>query len=297
MHSSILTMITLLIFTLSAGQALSHSLWVNAHESFTHPPGHVLISLGWGHEIPMDDFLMSDTGAVTIERYDLLGPDGSISPLAVPMVKKETTTTSKTGMTIVPGDLGLRKIALTDTTIPGTYAVVAESLATYFSGYFDAKGKYRMTYKAMDEIQDARSFDFSVRYKAVAKSYVGVREWTDPKPAGHDLEIMPITDLGKVRAKDMVEFKVTLKGRPVTSDTQGIHYVHMTSNTFGGPDKYMLSAYLQDGRARLRVPTAGQWMASVLVKKEVKPDNELKDLVKKCRSVFYGSTLTFHAKP
>ena len=282
---------------LCAAQAQAHSLWINLNESFSHPPGHVITSLGWGHAVPLDDFLMSEAGAVAIETYSLVGPDGSASPIPLPVIRKETATRSETGMSIVPGDLGLRKISLTDKTLPGTYQVLAESRATYFTGYVNAKGKHKMIAKAMDEIKGARSFDFSTRYKATAKSYFGVKKWTKPSAAGFDLEIMPETDLSRVRAGDLVSFTITLKGQPLTCDMKGMNYLHMTSNTFGGPDGYMLAAYIMDGKARIRVPTAGQWVASVMVKKKVTPKNELKDLVKKCESIYYGSTLGFTARP
>lgn len=298
MKKKFFTLFFLLAFTLPAGPVAAHTLWVNIHESFAHPPGHALTSLGWGHEVPLDDFLMSQHGAVTVERYDLVGPDGSITKIPLPVIKKEKEIKSGTGMTIIPGDLGLRKIALTENTMPGTYAVVAESKATFFSGYLDKKGKQHIITQPMDKIKGAESFVFSTRYKATAKSYIGIKNWTLPKPAGHDLEIMPETDLSKVRAGDMVRFSVTLKGKPVTSDMDGINYLHMTSNTFGGgPDKYMLASYVVEGQAQIRVPTAGAWVASVMIKKDVKPDNELKALVKKCKSIYYGATVSFNAKP
>ena len=255
------------------------------------------LPIRWGHEVPLDDFLISENGAVTIERYDLIAPDHTITQIPLPVIKKEKKVSSSTGMTIVPGDLGLRKIGLTDKTMPGTYTVVAETKATFFSGYLDKKGKQHMATLPMDEIKGAESFVFSTRYKATAKSYMGVKEWTTPNPVGHDLEIMPETDLSNVRAGDMVRFKVTLKGKPLTSDMDGINYLHMTSNTFGGPDKYMLTSYVSEGDAQIRVPTAGAWVASVMVKKDVSPDNELKALVEKCKSVYYGATVSFKVKP
>lgn len=286
-----------LALCLTASPAAAHSLWVNVHESFTHPPGHVLTSLGWGHEVPMDDFLMSEAGAVNIVRYDLVGPDGSATPMPLPVVKKEKTTASKTGMVITPGDLGLRKIALTEETRPGTYAVTAESKATFFTGYVDAKGKHQMTTKPMDEIKGAKSFDFSTRYKAVATSYIGVKKWTPPVSLGHDLELVPQTDMSKVKAGDVIPFTVMLKGKPVTSDMEAMNFLHMTSNTFGGPDRYMLAAYVLDGKAQIRVPTAGEWVASVIIKKDVRPNNELKHLANKCKSIYYGATVSFNARP
>ena len=275
----------------------AHSLWVNVNESYAHPPGHVITSLGWGHAPPLDDFLVSEAGAIEIEKYSLVGPDNSISPIALPVLKQEKATATKTGMSIIPGDLGLRKISLTENTMSGTYQVTAESKATYFTGYVDDKGKHKMTTKAMDEIKGAKSFDFSTRYKAVGKSYFGIKEWTQPKPMGYDLEIMPDIDMSNVKAGDLVQFTVTLKGKPLTSDMHGMNYLFMTSNTFGGPDQYMLCAYIMNGKAYIRIPTPGAWVAAVLVKKEVKKDNELKELFKKCQSIYYGSTVSFTAKP
>ena len=297
LHKLKTTGLALVLTLLSANLIHAHSLWVNINESLAHPPGHVITSLGWGHALPLDDFLVSEAGAIEIERYSLVGPDNSISPIALPVLNQEHANNSKTGMTIVPGDLGLRKISLTDKTMPGTYQVAVESKATYFTGYMDAAGKQKMITKPMDEIKGAKSFNFSTRYKAVGKSYFGIEKWTQPQPMGYDLEIMPDTDMSNVKAGDLVKFTVTLKGKPLTCDMQGMNYLHMTSNTFGGPDKYMLAAYIMDGKAQIRVPTPGAWVASVMVKKVVTKDNELKDLASKCQSIYYGSTVSFTAKP
>jgi len=292
-----LTGLTLALTAFCTGTLYAHSLWVNINESFAHPPGHVITSLGWGHAMPLDDFLVSEAGAIAIEKYSLVGPDNSITPIPLPVIKQEKATASKTGMSIVPGDLGLRKILLTDKTMPGTYQVTAESKATYFTGYVDANGKHKMTTKPMDEIKGAKSFDFSTRYKAVGKSYFGIEKWTQPKLMGYELEILPNTDMSDVKAGDLVKFTVTLNGKPLTCDMKGMNYLHMTSNTFGGPDQYMLTAYIMDGKAQIRVPTPGAWRASVTVKKVVTKDNDLKALVKKCQSIYYGTSVSFTARP
>jgi len=287
------TCLILALTALCAGSVSAHSLWVNINESFAHPPGHVITSLGWGHAMPLDDFL----GNIEIEKYCLVGPDNAISQMGLPVIKQEASTASKSGMAIVPGDLGLRKISLTDKAMPGTYQVAAESKATYFTGYVDAKGKNRMVPKPMDEITGAKSVNFSMRYKAVAKSYFSVKKWTPPKPLGQDLEIMPETDITRVRAGDLVKFTITLNGSPVTCDMKGINYLHMTSNTFGGPDDYMLTAYIMNGKAQIRVPSPGAWRAWVTVEKKVTKENELKALAEKCQSVNYAASVSLTVKP
>lgn len=290
---------SLLFFTIIgiSTSAVAHSLWVNLNESFDHPPGHAITSLGWGHSVPLDDFLASASGNVNIVRYDLVSPDNKISKIPLPVIKKEKILTAKSGMKIQAGDLGIRKISLTKKTEPGTWEVIVESGATYFTQYIDKKGKVKMATKPMDDIKGAKKFNFSCRYKATAKSFMGIEKWTTPKPAGHELELMPTCDLSNVHAGDMISFEATLKGKKLTCDMDGMNYLMATSNTYGGPDKFMLCSHLFDGKAQMRVPTAGQWVVSVMVRKEVKPDNELKELVKKCQIVYYGATISLSVKP
>ena len=292
--TALFTLMAVLIFSTNV---FAHSLWINLNESFAHPPGHAISSLGWGHVVPMDDFFMSEAGAVTIERYELVGPDNSKTAIPLPIIKKEKIVKSKTGMDIIPGDLGLRKISLTKETVPGTYQVVSESKATFFTGYVDKSGKTKMATKAMDEIKDAKTFNFSCRYKAVAKSYMAINKWTTPKPAGHELELMPTCDLSDVHAGDLITFETMLNGKKLNCDMDGMNYLFATSNTYGGPDKFFLASYIMDGKAQVRVPTAGEWVVSVMVRKEVKPDNELKHLVEKCQTIYYGATVSLSVKP
>lgn len=297
MNKKITMLFTLIAVFVFSGNLFAHTLWLNLNESFAHPPGHAICSLGWGHSVPMDDFLMSEAGAVNIERYYLLAPDNTATDFPLPVIKLEKTIESKSGMKIIPGDLGLQKISLTENTLPGTYQVIAESKATFFTGYLDENGKMKMVAKAMDEIKGVKKITFSTQYKAFAKSYMGIKKWTKPMPAGHALEIMPTCDLSNVHAGDIVTFEAALKGKKLNCSMNAINYLLATSNTYGGPDQFMLASYIMDGKAQIRVPTAGSWVFSVLVKKQVTPDNELKDLVKKCTTVYYGATISMTVKP
>jgi hypothetical protein len=44
-----------------------------------------------------------------------------------------------------------------------------------------------------------------VKYQAFAKSYVTVCKWTNPRPLGHGLEIIPLTDLSNLHVSDLVK--------------------------------------------------------------------------------------------
>lgn len=292
-----ITAAVLFIFLLTAQTVWSHSLWINLYESFAHPPGHALTSIGWGHNVPMDDFLNSKAGAVKIDKYLLVDPENKAFELGLPDIKQEKITKTDTGMTLQEGDLGIRRIGLSKDAKKGTYQVLTESKTTYFSGYIDVNGKMKMVTKPMDEIKDASKFQFATRYKAFAKSYMTVGEWTQPKKSGFDLEILPLSDLSKVKKGDIVQFEVTLNDEKLNCDMKGMNYLFATSNTFGGPDNYNLCSYIMNGKAQIRVPEAGQWVFSVLVRKNVTKDNELKDLYGKCDSIYYGSTVSINVKP
>ena len=291
------TCLVLFFVLMCTGTGWSHSLWVNLYESFAHPPGHALVALGWGHSVPLDDFLGSEAGSIHIEKYQLIDPSNKISSLGLPEIKKEAETKTESGMITESGDLGLRKISLTEKTQKGTYQVTAESKATYFTGYLDKKGKMKMTTKPMDKIKDAKEIKFSTRYKAVGKAYMTIGEWTTPEDPGFDLEITPVSKMNNLKKGDLVKFEVKLNGQKLTCDMKGMNFLFASSNTFGGPDKFELCSKIMNGKAQVRIPTSGEWCFSVLVKKNVTKDNELKDLYGKCNSIFYGSTLTAVVKP
>ena len=61
MKRTSLSVIVVLASIIFSTQAMAHTLWINLYESFAHPPGHAIVSLGWGHTVPMDDLLNSKT--------------------------------------------------------------------------------------------------------------------------------------------------------------------------------------------------------------------------------------------
>ena len=76
-----------------------------------------------------------------------------------------------------------------------------------------------------------------------------------------------------------------------------IETITAVSNTFGGPDKFMLSSMVFNGKGSFRMPTAGQWLVNVYTKQPVTPDNHLKHLAGKCTTAMYAATITFSVKP
>ena len=291
---SIAAVLVLLIFS---APAAAHSLWVNINESYAHPPGHALVTLGWGHKVPLDDLLASGHGAIALDAFDLFAPGMKKTPLAKPSTKRFDVTPAAGGLTVENGDIAVRKISLTGKTAPGTYQVAVQSKPTFFTMYIDAKGKQKMAPKPMDQIQGAKKIIASFKYQSFAKACTAVKKWTDPKPLGHTLEIMPTVDLSDLHVGQMATFEVTFNKEPVSSGGQGMYYLTTMSNTFGGPDGFFLSAYLMGGKGQFRMPAAGQWVANVYFRQEVKPGTGMDDLMGKCTAVYYAATLSFCVKP
>lgn len=277
--------------------AIAHTLWINLYESFAHPPGHAMVSLGWGHAVPMDDLLVSEAGSVQLATFDLIDPELNRTALPMPVLKMEDVIKTSSGMTAQCGDLGIRKLGLTDKIEPGTYQIAVTSKDNYFTMYLDKKGKQKMVTKPLNEVKGAHKILTSIKYKSFAKAFLTVKNWTDPKPLGFDLEIMPMTDLSSVHVGDLVPFQISFMGKPFSCGPDGIEYITATSYSFGGPDGFFLSAYIMNGKAQFRMPAAGQWVVNIYVKQDVTPESNLKNLVGKCTTVYYAGTISFNVKP
>jgi len=121
MKTKIIGVIAGLLLVAFSSPAMAHTLWINLYESFAHPPGHAIVSLGWGHAVPMDDLLVSKSGSIQLATFDLIDPELNRTALPMPVLKMEDVIETSSGMTTQCGDLGIRKLSLTDKTKPGTY--------------------------------------------------------------------------------------------------------------------------------------------------------------------------------
>ena len=162
---SIVVGLLLIAFT---SPAMGHTLWINVYESFAHPPGHAMVSLGWGHTVPMDDFLASKAGSLQLATYELVDPGLSRTALPMPEIKMEDVIKTGSGITDQCGDLGIQKLSLTDKTKPGTYQVVATSRVNFFTVYLDKKGKQKMVTKPMNQVKGVGKVLTSIKYKSFA---------------------------------------------------------------------------------------------------------------------------------
>ncbi|SDE51028.1 DUF4198 domain-containing protein [Rhodospira trueperi] len=273
--------------------ASAHSLWINAHESHVHQPPHAIVSLGWGHGLPVDDILNSPSGRVVIDRFALVDPAGDRTALDPPSTEAPASVAETTDVTVFAADLGTHKLAFARGSAPGVYQLEAVSQPNFYTQYIDTQGRTRLALTPRDAVEDAQTVLMSVKYQAFAKSVVTLGAWAEPVPLGHDLEILPHTDLSDLHVGDLVEVDVLFHGEPLNATAQSLDYITAQGTGFGQSDGFALFSYIKDGRAQFRVQSAGQWVIMVNHKEDVTPDGPLADLAGKADQVYHGATLTF----
>lgn len=285
---------TIILLTLicSASLAHAHSFWVNTFESFAHQPGHVITGLGWGHSLPIDDIPNSPNGKVLVESFTITEPQGKITQLKIPSAETATADTQTTNFDVFSADIGLQKIALKGESMSGVYKIEARSKPAFYTKYIDTKGRNRLKMKPKDQVKDIKKVLMSVKYQANAVSYVTLKKWASPKPSNQGLEIIPVTDLSRVKAGDLVEFKVLFMGTPPKSDT----YITASTPAFDKGKHFSLFSKIKKGKAQFIVQCPGQWIVNCSHTGKIEKEGPLKDLYGKADSSIAGSTLTFNAK-
>ena len=296
MKKKSLSVIVGLLLIAFSSSAQAHSVWINSFESHAHKPPHTMVSLGWGHALPMDDILTSPNGRIAIERFELLDPDLKKTDLLKPEFKLSKPDLSTDNFDLFAADLAAQKVALKKDSAQGVYQFSAVSKPTFYTQYLDKKGNTRLKLKPKNEVKDIKKVLTALKYQAFAKSYLTVGRWINPKPLGHGLEIIPRTDLSNLHVGDLVEVDVLFYGQPLSGSVRSIEYITAHSSSFGQCDNFSLFSYLMEGKAQFRVQSSGQWMISVYHKGDVTKDGELKDLYGKADLVYHGATLTFNVK-
>jgi len=255
-----------------------------------------MVSIGWGHVLPMGDMLNSVNGRVGVDSFSFYEPNLKKHTLYKPEFKPENPSVKNKGFDIFNADQAVQKIALKKEATKGVYQIELKTEPTYYTIYLDSKDRQRLKLKPMDELKDAKKVIASFKYQGFAKSYLTIDEWKKPKPLGHDLEITPLSDLSNVKVGDEVKFKVTLKGKPLSNSPQGEKYATFLSNNFNQGEGVRLFAYIKNGITGFKVPTSGQWVINVYNTQNITKDNEVKDLYGKAKILMNAATVAFHVK-
>jgi len=291
--------ITLYLFVVliaAASSVNAHSIWINSFESHAHQPPHTMVSLGWGHVLPMDDILTSPNGNIAIERFELFDPDLKKTELLKPEFKISEPNQMSKNFDLFAADLAAQKIALKKESTNGVYQFSAVSKPSFFTQYIDKTGKTRIQQKPKNELTDIQKILMCVKYQAFAKSYLTLGKWNNPKPLGHGLEIIPRNDMSNLHVGDLIEVDVLFYGEPLTATAKSIEYITAQSSSFGQSDGFALFSYIENGKAQFRVQSSGQWIIIVYHKDDVTQEGSLKELYGKAEQVYHGASLTFTVK-
>ena len=105
-----MTVACLLALIFNTPLAHAHLFWINAFESQGHQSQHALISLGWGHSLPMDDILVSYSARISIDRFELLDPQLKQTDLIKPTSKLSETYLTTSDFDLIAADLGTQKV-------------------------------------------------------------------------------------------------------------------------------------------------------------------------------------------
>lgn len=286
----------LLVLLLLASGVHAHSVWINSFESHAHKPHHTMVSLGWGHVLPMDDILTSPNGRVEIESFDLIDPKMKKHELIKPPFVMSSPEKTTENFDLYAADLATQKIALKKGSEPGVYQLSAVSKASFYTQYIDSQGRQRLKMSPRDQVSDIAKVLMSVKYQAFSKSYMTLGEWVNPEPLGHGLEIIPRSDLSNLHVGDLVEVDVLFYGQPLNATAKSIEYITAFSSSFGQSDGFSLFSYIKEGKAQFRVQSSGQWVIGVSHKDDVTEDGPLRDLYGKASQVYHSASLTFNVK-
>lgn len=278
--------------------ASAHDFFINLSESMEHKPGSVGVSIGWGHAVPFDDFFMGNS----LEAYEVYDPKMRKSALEFDKAGNEGIETRRyetkpsanfPEALIFGGDIFANKVYFTQDSARGVYQVAANTKKVQFSMWKDKKGRQKWGRVSLDEIKEAKEVEMSLNFQSFAKAYVSVGEWQKPKPIGHELELIPLSDLSKVKVGDEVEFEVLFLGKPLNEVIDGTPPAIRAYGEQGGAGH--VGAFVSAGKAKFRVHSSGRWTTTLSLRKKVN-EEIAPELVGKALHKGYNASVTFFVK-
>ena len=121
-----------------------------------------MISLGWGHRLPMDDYLNSPKGVVKLESYVLYDPEHKALniPFQNPGILNQKEVVSLSGASVRTGEIFDRKIKFSADMKPGTWQVAAAQEWDFVQAYKDKKGRLVIVRKPLSEVKETKAILF-----------------------------------------------------------------------------------------------------------------------------------------
>lgn len=283
----------LFVTAVFAASAFSHSFWINLSEHTAHKPGHLLVNIGWGHKIPIDDTLNSQNGSISLENFTLIDEKQKRYKLYFPFSKTLSPFISEDKFEIYEADFAFNKISLKDTE-PKNLTFESATKPSFFTQYIDKEGKTRIAQKPLDEIKDISKILMSLKYQGFAKRYFNYSG--EIKPLGHALEIMPKGDISNLKVGDEIAFEVLFNGEKLVLSNKLSEFIRAENENLGQVGGTAYYSFLMDGTARIKLDKPGQWVVSASHGEDVEGNEKLKELRSKAKNVFHSASLAFEVK-
>lgn len=272
--------------------AFAHTFWINLSEHTVHRPGHLLVNVGWGHQIPIDDMVNSENGSVNLQKFQMMDENG-VSKLYFPEFSLPNSFLESDKFSIFQADFAFNKISLKKD-MPKNVIFEAVTKHTFVTQCIDQNGKSRMNQKPLDEISDASKVLFALKYQAFAKRYLNFN--SELKPLGHALEIMPRGNISNLKVGDEVEFEVLFNGKKISVSDKMNEFIRADNENLGQVGGTAYYSFLMNGVAKIRLTHPGEWVVSISYNQSVTKDGELKELFGKTKNVFHMASLAFNVK-
>jgi len=252
---------------LLASRGPAHDLKVFASQlALEKPGGKVTIYLSWGDHVPVHDLI----DATTLDRYDLLTPDG------------KTTALTKSDLSLQTNSVEIKS--------EGVSRVVAVRKPAIITFLEDKDGK-RVIHHGGKSTATEGKIEQSLRNQQFATALILAGSPTKKdgvKPLGLPLEIVPDELPSTWRPGRMIRFKVLFNGKPLPEETLVATHVGYR------PDDAWCFATTtdHDGIATVRATQAGTWLLRVKLKrpaaKEAQNEYDIES---------YTATLTLEIRP
>jgi len=198
--------------------------------------GKSTIYLSWGHRLPVDDLVDSDS----LERYDLVSPGG----IAIGLKK---------------ADLSLQTNVI-ELKEAGIHQVLVNRKPSVYTYVFDNDGSRQLKRGPKTAVTEGK-IDVGTKSIQCAKGMIvvgpGAKETI--KPAGQPIEIVPLDPPMNWNENKSVRFQVLLNGKPLSFPEVNARYVGFK------PDNawcYTTTGN-RDGELTIRAAHAGTWVLKV----------------------------------